>query len=626
MFRLTAVALALTLTATAALTGCSEAPSPSSPTTQAAQQTSESQALTVSERVNLWFDERFEERLQKSPMQLTMLGRKDAYDQLDDFSLAAQRDMVRWLQQTAQELEANFPYEQLDSEAQTSYDLWMYQVDRDIRAFEFQHMNYVFHQMSSVHSYLPQFLISFHRVDDYADMQAYIARLEHLGQAIESLLNQAQNRADRGIRVPDFGYQGALRQARALVTGQPFTEDSDPAPLFADASEKIAQLLTNDLINAEQAEQLTSAMQQALTNHVGPAYNNLIAWLEADQVNADSNPTGVSKYQGGAEYYQFMLWYHTTTDLTAEQTHQIGLDEVARIQAEMVDIKNRVNFDGDLQDFFEFIRTDEQFFYPNTDEGRQAYLDDSKAYLDAIADELPNYFGILPKADLVVRRVEAFREEDGAAQHYFPGTPDGSRPGIYYAHLSDMSSMPKVDMESVAYHEGNPGHHMQISIAQELTGIPQFRTLDRHTVYVEGWALYSELLAKEMGGYRDDYSDFGRLTAEIWRAARLVVDTGMHALGWTEEQAVDYFLVNTPITEGSVRSEIQRYLVWPGQATAYKIGMMRIQELRAEAEQALGEQFDIRGFHDTVLGGGSLPLPILERRVRQWIAQLQETN
>jgi len=622
MIRYILLACALSL----ALTGCGEAPPATQESPADVRTTSAELATSTTERLNQWFDERFEERLQMSPMQMTMLGRKDRYDQLDDMSLASQREMVRWLQQTASELAANFDYDQLDIEAQTSYDLWMYQVERDVRAFEYQHMSYVFHQMSSVHAYLPQFLISFHRVDSLADMQAYISRLEQLGSAIEVLLGQAKEKANNGIRVPDFGYQGALRQSQALVTGQPFSESDESAPLYADATAKIEQLLANDAITAEQASELHQAVQQALTHHVGPAYQQLITWLDADQVNAESNPTGVSKYPGGDDYYQFMLWYHTTTDLTAEEIHQIGLDEVARIQDEMIEIKQRVEFDGDLQDFFAFIRTDEQFFYPNTDAGRQAYLDDSKAYLDAIADELPNFFGILPKADLVVRRVEAFREEDGAAQHYFPGTPDGSRPGIYYAHLSDMSSMPKVDMESVAYHEGNPGHHMQISIAQELTGLPQFRTLDRHTVYVEGWALYSELLAKEMGGYRDDYSDFGRLTAEIWRAARLVVDTGMHALGWTEEQAVDYFLVNTPITEGSVRSEIQRYLVWPGQATAYKIGMMRIQELRAEAEEALGEQFDIRAFHDTVLGGGSLPLPILERRVHQWIAETKGTN
>lgn len=596
----------------ALLTACSD-----SPTTE---DTNGSQAvLTESERLNQWLDEKFEERLQMTPMQLTMLGRKEQYDRLNDVSEEGQRAMVEWAQATVTEMEQNFDYGSLDQEAQTSYDLWAYQVERDSRAWEYRDMSYIFHQMSSIHSALPQFLISFHAVDTESDMRAYIARLEHLEVSIDTLLEMAKERAENGIRVPDFGYRGALRQARALINGKPFTEGEESAPLFDDAETKISALLEDGSINAETATELENEVRSALLNHVGPAYQRLVDWLDSDMQNADTNPTGVAKYDGGREYYDFMLWFHTTTDLTAEEVHRIGIDEVARIQEEMRTIQERVGFVGTLQEFFDFVRTDEQFLYPNTDEGRQAYLDDSTAYLDAIADRLPDFFGILPKADLVVRRVEAFREEDGAPQHYFPGTPDGSRPGIYYAHLSDMSSMPKVDMEAVAYHEGNPGHHMQISIAQELENIPQFRTQDRHTVYVEGWALYSELLAKEMGGYRDDYSDFGRLTAEIWRAVRLVVDTGMHALGWNEDEAVAYFMENTPITEGSVRAEVQRYLVWPGQATAYKIGMLRIQELRAQAEEELGERFDIRGFHDTVLGGGSLPLPILEQRVQQWI-------
>ena len=236
-----------------------------------------------------------------------------------------------------------------------------------------------------------------------------------------------------------------------------------------------------------------------------------------------------------------------------------------------------------------------------------------------INELLPEYFGILPKADLVVKRVEAFREQDGAAQHYNPGTPDGSRPGVYYAHLSDMSSMPKNEMEGVAYHEGNPGHHMQISIAQELTSVPQFRTQANFTAYSEGWGLYAELLAKEMGAYKNDYSDFGRLVNEMWRAVRLVVDTGLHAKGWTEEQAVAYFKEKTPIAEEAIISEVRRYLVLPGQATSYKIGMLKIIELRENAKKALGERFDIRGFHDTILGGGAMPLAILERRVNDWV-------
>ena len=217
--------------------------------------------------------------------------------------------------------------------------------------------------------------------------------------------------------------------------------------------------------------------------------------------------------------------------------------------------------------------------------------------------------------------MEAFREQDGAAQHYYPGTPDGSRPGIYYAHLSDMNAMPKPELEVIAYHEGLPGHHMQISIAQELTGVPKFRTQAGSTAYAEGWGLYSEWLAKEMPGtYQDPYSEFGRLSSEMWRAIRLVVDTGLHSKGWTEQQAVEYFDANSAVPLTAIKSEVQRYLVMPGQATAYKIGMIRIQELRKKAEAELGDKFDIKGFHDSVLGGGALPLTLLERRVDQWIA------
>jgi uncharacterized protein (DUF885 family) len=312
----------------------------------------------------------------------------------------------------------------------------------------------------------------------------------------------------------------------------------------------------------------------------------------------------------------------TTTDLNADQIHALGLLEVARLRGEMTALKDRVGFDGTLADFFRFISTDPRFKFPNTDAGRQAYIDAATAAIENIKKELPNWFGLLPKADLVVRRVEAFREQDGAAQHYYPGTPDGSRPGIYYAHLSDMNAMPIPELEVIAYHEGLPGHHMQISIAQELDGVPTFRRQASFTAYSEGWALYSEWLAKQMPNtYQDPYSEYGRLTSEMWRAVRLVVDTGLHAKGWTEQQAIAYFAANTSIPAAAVQSEVRRYLVVPGQATAYKIGMIRIQQLRARAEAELGERFDIRGFHDTILGGGAMPLDLLEQRVNQWIAE-----
>ena len=380
-----------------------------------------------------------------------------------------------------------------------------------------------------------------------------------------------------------------------------------------------------DKLTDEQAQQLSDETKVALQTHFLPAYTALQKWLSEDLKQTEEVATGVAKQPDGVAYYNYRLKLSTTTDLTADQIHQIGLAEVERLTKEMIAIKDKVGFTGDLKAFFKFIKEDDQFYYPETDEGREAYLEDSRQYLAYIHDQLPKYFGILPKADLVVKRVEPFREQPGAAQHYFPGTPDGSRPGVYYAHLSDMRSMPKNEMEAIAYHEGNPGHHMQISIAQELTSVPTFRTQAGFTAYSEGWALYCETLAKEMGAYQNPYSDFGRLITEMWRAVRLVVDTGLHSKGWNEQQAIDYFLEKTPIAQGAVISEVRRYIVWPGQATAYKIGMLKILELREKAKAELGDKFDIRAFHDTVLGGGALPLNVLEKRVNNWVARVKSS-
>jgi uncharacterized protein (DUF885 family) len=360
-------------------------------------------------------------------------------------------------------------------------------------------------------------------------------------------------------------------------------------------------------------------VRAALVDDFKPAYDALIAWVESDLENTDEVATGVWKLPDGPAFYAERLAAMTTTAMTADEIHELGLREVARIQGEMEAIKRQVGFEGTLQEFFASLRGNPRFLFPNTDEGREGYLEASRDFYAAVEAQLPDYFGLRPKGGLVVKRVEAFREQPGAAQHYQPGTPDGTRPGTYYVHLIDMSSMPKVEMESVAYHEGIPGHHLQIAIMQELTGVPMFRTQSFVTAYTEGWGLYAERLAKEMGHFQDPYSDFGRLGAEIWRAIRLVVDTGLHAKGWTEEQAVDYFLANGPTSEGQVRAEIRRYIVNPGQATAYKVGMLKILELRERARAALGDRFDIREFHDTVLGGGALPLSILERRVDDWI-------
>jgi uncharacterized protein (DUF885 family) len=309
--------------------------------------------------------------------------------------------------------------------------------------------------------------------------------------------------------------------------------------------------------------------------------------------------------------------------MTADEIHELGLKEVVRIHAEIDKIRETVAFKGDKRAFFDFMRTDKQFYLPNTDEGRAKYLATAQGYLDVMYTRLPEYFGRLPKAPLVVKRVEAFREQPGGAAHYYGPTPDGKQPGIFYAHLVDMSAVSLWALESLAYHEGVPGHHMQIAIQNELTDIPVFRTQYGYGAFAEGWGLYAEDLGKTMGGFTDPYNDFGRLSSELWRAVRLVLDTGLHAKGWTEDEAVAWAMANSARPESSIKSEVKRYLLNPAQATTYKIGMLKILELRDEARTELGDKFDWKAFHDTVITGGSLPLPVLETRVRTWIAKVK---
>lgn len=597
------------------------ASSAAAPASAATEATAEAIAAE-SARLNAWFAERYEEQLDFSPLEKTRLGRKDDYDKIDDGSEAAEDAQLEWRRGTVADLKENFDYDLLTPEAKMSYDIWVYNLERAEAALPFRRRQYVFTQMQGLHAFLPNFLINFHKVEEVSDMEAYIARISGVSRLIGQLLERAQLAADEGVRPPKFAYEAVIEQAGNLITGAPF-EGEGAAPLWADANAKIDALLENGAIDGARAEELRGEVETALKDAFKPSYERLIAWMSEDMPNADEIATGVWKLPEGRAFYAERLANQTTTNMTPEEVHQFGLDEVARIRGEMEAIKEQVGFEGTLEEFFVFVREDEQFYYPDTDEGREAYLQAARDHLDFINERLADYFGLLPKAGLIVKRVEAFREQDGGAQHYYPGTPDGSRPGIYYAHLSDMSAMPIPQLEVISYHEGNPGHHMQISISQELEDVPQFRTQSFFTGYVEGWALYSELLAKEMGAYQDPYSDFGRLTTEIWRAIRLVVDTGLHEKGWTEEEAVAYFMANSPAAEGQIRSEIQRYIVLPGQATAYKIGMQKIIDLRAKAQAALGDEFDIKAFHDVVLGGGALPLSVLEKRIDDWIAQQQ---
>ena len=573
---------------------------------------------TASADINKWFDAQYEEELQMSPISLTVQGRKDHYGELDDMSEAAQDKHLAWRRASVAAMKEKFDPNKLNEEAHTSYDVWVQALDSEEKGAKFRRAPYIFVK-DGPQAFLPQIFMNFHVVEEKSDMEAYISRLNAVNRAMGQILDQAKAAAAEGNHAPRFSYDMALKESKNVITGAPFGKGAD-TPLWADAKAKIKGLVDTKKATAEEGAALQAAAEKALKESVKPAYDSVIAWLTEDRKNTPEQAQGASQLmKDGAAYYNTALELQTTTTMTADEIHELGLKEVARIHGEMEKIKDQVGFKGTLPEFFTFMRTAPQFILPDTDAGRDQYLKLADDYLLAMKKKLPEYFGKPPKADLVVKRVEAFREEKGGAQHYFPGTPDGSRPGVFYAHLSDMTAEPTYLLEAIAYHEGVPGHHMQISIAQELTDIPKFRTQYGYTAYVEGWGLYSEALAKDMGFYTDPYSDYGRLSAEIWRAIRLVVDTGIHSKGWTEEQGVKYFTENSSIAESAIKSEVRRYIVWPGQATCYKIGMIKIQELRALAQKELGDKFTYGGFHDTVLGGGALPLPVLEARVKRWI-------
>jgi uncharacterized protein (DUF885 family) len=583
--------------------------------------TKEDVTLTLTE----WLDEQFEEQLMRSPMNLTYLGRNERKGELDEFTLAAYQEDLAWQAASVSEMENRYSRATLSESEQLSYDLWKYSYEQAASGEAYFYSGLVFDQMNGIHSFVPTFLINFHTVKNVSDFEALVSRLNLVKPRMMDALGIARESSKRGVVSPYFATDGVADQSRKIISGQPFDIDSETdSAIWTDIQRKVDGLLDRELLTNEDADALLAEAKEALLSSVSPAYEAIIAWAEKERRASPDVATGIGAQDGGADYYAHLLAKQTTTDLSADEIHTIGLNEVTRLRAEMLGIIDEVEFQGGLEAFFEEVRTGKWNYYPDTDEGRQAYIDDAAAAIDNLKALLPEYFGLLPKADLIVKRVEAFRERDGAAQHYYAGTPDGSRPGIYYAHLSDMTAMPKNQLEVIAYHEGLPGHHMQISIAQELEGVPQFQTQLGFTAYAEGWGLYSEQLASEMPGtYTDAYQQFGRLSSEIWRAIRLVVDTGLHAKGWTEQEAIEYFMANSPEPYESVRSEVRRYIVMPGQATSYKIGMIKILELRSTAREALGDDFDIRDFHDTVLGAGSLPLHLLERRVMQWIEDAQ---
>ena len=570
--------------------------------------------------INAWFEEKWEEELARSPQSQTFLGRKTDYDKWDDVSPEFRAESHQLELAALDEMRATFDPEALDPSAKLSYRLFEYQVEENRAAWPFRNHWYQFSQFRGPHSSIPAFLINQHRVDTVEDAEAYIARLNGVKDYLAQNQKNAEAQFDAGIYPPKWAYPQMIETSRNIIKGAPF-DDGEDSVLYADFKKKVGALDIDETAKAD----LIARAGEALTGSVKPAYESLIAMFEAEEPLA-SNDDGAWKLPDGDAYYASQLRRMTTTDMTAEEIHNLGLSEVDRIHKEMTAIKDKVGFEGSLKDFFVYMREDpdRKFTYPNTDEGRARYLAEATALIDDMRSRLDELFYTKPKAAIIVKRVEPFRERSAGKAFYQRPAPDGSRPGIYYANLYNMDSMPSYQMAALAYHEGIPGHHMQIAIAQELEGVPSFRRFGRYSAFSEGWGLYSEYIPKEMGLYADPYSDFGRLSMELWRAARLVVDTGIHYKKWTREEAIQYLLDNTPNPEGDAVKSIERYIAMPGQATAYKIGMLKILELRHRAEEALGDKFDVKAFHDAVLKDGFVPLAILEENIDAWIASQQE--
>jgi len=614
------------VSAFALLAGCSE--DVASDTTQPAEvidpadEQADAEVQTETERLMAAFDAQFQRELALSPQTQTYFGIVDdneAYGRWDDPSFEAFQGGQARAQADLDGLHNDFDYDALTPQAQVSYRFAEFVLENRLEQGEFWDHNYIFTQFFGPHSDMPAMLIGYHRVRNADQAEAYVRRLDGLGAQLDVLVAQADERARQSVLPPAFAYPTIINTARGIITGAPFDESGEDSPLWADFNEKLAGIE----ISEDDADALRAAAQTALLESVGPAYERLIATMETHaDVAEELEIDGVSRLPRGAAYYEARVANYTTRDdMTAEMVHNTGLTEVERIHGEMRDIIAQVEFDGSLQDFFTHLRESEEFYYPDTEEGRQRYLDEATVMLDTINERLPEFFGRLPQAEMDVRAVEQYRIETATGAFYEPGPLDGSAPGAYYVNLSQMSELPVYQMESLAYHEGLPGHHMQSAIAQELDEVPMFQRVTWYSAYGEGWALYSENLGKDMGFFTDPYQDFGRLGYEVFRAARMVVDTGIHFYDWSEQEAMDYMLANTPMTEGDIRNEVRRYIVWPGQAMSYKVGMLTILDLRQRTMTALGNDFDYGEFHDVVLSNGSVPLTLLSELVDAYIAE-----
>lgn len=561
--------------------------------------------------IERFFEEAFNERIGFFPQKLTLFGRSERQDELDDYSDAGEAGYAQLARRHLQALDT-FELNALSPAQRMNHQLFRRDCEEILERFEFRFQRYALDQKFGLHAEFPAFMINMHRIADEQDAANYVARLRAFSEAADQAIQNVALRRERGVLLPRFLTEQIISDCTRVIDD---LQQPQTSMLAVDFRSKLDEA---QAVPPASFKTLIAECQQALAEQVRPAYERLGAFMQTLLAEAPEQG-GLSSLPDGEAYYSARLKWETSTDLNARQIYELGLSEVARIQDEIRQLMPRVDFSGDLQDFFNFTRDDPQFYYPQTAEGRQAYLGDLDQVIERVQQRLPELLHVLPADRLQVRPVEPHREQTAGMAFYHGPAADGSRPGTFYINLYDLAQLPSFTMEALAFHEALPGHHMQFAIANRLTTLPTFRRYANYNAYVEGWGLYGELVTHEIGLYADDYGEYGRLTQELKRACRLVVDTGLHTRGWTRDEAVDYLYDNLPASRPQCVTEVDRYLVMPGQATTYTLGLLEILRLREQASAVLGERFDVRGFHDALLGFGPLPLDVLAEQIEQWI-------
>lgn len=563
--------------------------------------------IKPAEALHALFAEHFERNLEMNPLSATSIGDYRFNDKMANSNSPEYRAKSEAMDKEFLGRLLAISRDELEYQDQLSYDI--FKINRELSLegnlypFHLQPINQ-FYSMTNSFVQLGSGSGShpFETVKHYED---FLSRADQFSINIDQVISNMQEGSRQGVTQPRILMEKLLPQIDAHIVDD--VEESNFYMPIAD--------MPDDFSDEDRAR-LTAAYEDKIRNTIVPAYQRISNFLGDEYIGSARETVGLYAQPNGEDWYAYMVRLRTTTDMTPDEIHQIGLDEVARIQQEMQGVMEEVGFEGNLKEFFEFVNTDDQFFYDEAEELIQGYRDMS----DHVAELSKSLFDLMPKSSFEVRRVEPFREASASKGSYRSGTPDGSRPGVFFANAYDIKARGKWAMESLFLHEAIPGHHFQIMLQRENESLPKFRRFGGFTAYSEGWGLYAESLGKEIGVYTDPYQYFGSLNAELWRAIRLVVDTGIHAKQWSRQEVLDYMFENSAVAEVRAVSEAERFMAIPGQALAYKVGQLKIRQLRNEAEAALGDKFSVKDFHTEVLKDGAMPLFMLEAKIDRWVA------